>query len=88
VQPEQQASTEDTPIPVRLTTWPVDRGQFGLDALFQGCEGYRRARAHRARLEEEGVPQVLRRELDGAWTLRFGPLPATDVAPALAAFVY
>ncbi len=30
----------------------------------------------------------LRQELDGGWTLRFGPLTATDIDTALNAFVH
>jgi hypothetical protein len=29
-----------------------------------------------------------RQELDGGWTLRFGPLRAIEIAGALSAFVY
>jgi hypothetical protein len=36
----------------------------------------------------EHDPVSFRQELDGGWTLRFGPLPAVDVARALATFVY
>jgi hypothetical protein len=76
------------PVPDRLTIWPVDDGRYGLDATFQGGTGYERAQLHRGQLEREDVPHSFRQELDGAWTLRFGPLPARDVAAALAAFVY
>jgi hypothetical protein len=76
------------PVPDRLTIWPIDDGRYGLDATFQGETGYERALKHRALLEEERVSHAFRQELDGAWTLRFGPLPATDIATALGAFVY
>ena len=76
------------PVPDRLTIWPVDDGRYGLDATFHGSTGYERAQKHRAQLEHEGVPHTFRQELDGAWTLRFGPLPAADIAVALSAFVY
>jgi hypothetical protein len=39
-------------------------------------------------LDADQVPHTFRQELDGAWTLRFGPLPAADVGAALGAFVY
>jgi hypothetical protein len=32
--------------------------------------------------------RTFHQELDGSWTLRFGPLPAAQVAQALAAFGY
>jgi hypothetical protein len=76
------------PVPDRLTIWPVDDGRYGLDATFQGSTGFERARRHQEQLEEARVPHTFRQELDGAWTLRFGPLTASDVAAALAAFVY
>jgi hypothetical protein len=80
--------TRAGPVPDRLTIWPVDDGRYGLDATFQGATGFERAQAHRAQLEADGVPHSFRQELNGAWTLRFGPLPAADIAIALAAFVY
>jgi hypothetical protein len=80
--------TRAGPVPDRLTIWPVDDGRYGLDATFQGSSGYQRAQQHRDELERDGVPHTFRQELDGAWTLRFGPLPAADVAHALSAFVY
>lgn len=76
------------PVPDRLTIWPVDDGRYGLDATFQGGSGFERAQIHRSELEERGVAHTFRQELDGAWTLRFGPLRAADIAQALSAFVY
>jgi hypothetical protein len=76
------------PVPDRLTIWPVDDGRYGLDASFHGATGFKRARQHQVELERQGVPHTFKQELDGAWTLRFGPLPAADIAQALTAFVY
>jgi hypothetical protein len=83
---EELRTDEPAPIPDRLMTWPVEDGLYGLLAVFSGGAGHERACTHRIRLEREGVPQVLRRELDGAWTLRFGPLPVPQVVSALGAF--
>jgi hypothetical protein len=80
--------TKAGPVPDRLTIWPVDDGRYGLDATFQGASGYERAQRHRDELDGAGVPHSFRQELDGAWTLRFGPLTASDIARALSAFVY
>jgi hypothetical protein len=76
------------PVPDRLTIWPVDDGRYGLDATFEGATGYQRAQQHEAELEQDQVPHTFRQELNGSWTLRFGPLPAADIARALSAFVY
>jgi hypothetical protein len=76
------------PVADRLTIWPVDDGRYGLDATFHGASGHERFTQHEVQLRRLGVPHKPRQELDGAWTLRFGPLPASAVAQALAAFVY
>ncbi len=62
-------------------------GVYGLDATFQGASGYERAELHVRDLEERGVPHSFHQELGDAWTLRFGPLRATEVSAALSAFV-
>lgn len=85
---EDTLPTKAGPVPDRLTIWPVDDGRYGLDATFHGSSGFERARMHQALLEQDGVPHTFRQELDGAWTLRFGPLRASDIAKALGAFVY
>jgi hypothetical protein len=76
------------PVPDRLAIWPIDDGRYGLDATFQGASGYVRAEHHQLELTHLGVRHSLKQELDGGWTLRFGPLRAVDVAKALGAFVY
>jgi hypothetical protein len=88
VSSEDMLPTRAGPVPDRLTIWPVDDGRYGLDATFQGATGYKRAQQHQAELERDGVPHTFRQELDGSWTLRFGPLRAAEIARALAAFVY
>ncbi len=75
-------------MPDRLTIWPVDDGRYGLDATFQGASGDERAERHQADLARRDVPHSFRQELDGGWTLRFGPLRPIDVGSALSAFVY
>jgi hypothetical protein len=75
------------PVADRIAIWPVDDGRYGLDATFQGASGYDRAERHADGLRREGVRHSLRQELDGGWTLRFGPLRAAEVSVALGAFV-
>lgn len=86
--PDPALPTKAGPVPDRLTIWPVDDGRYGLDATFQGASGYERAQVHQAKYERDAVPHTFRQELDGAWSLRFGPLQAVDIAQALSAFVY
>jgi hypothetical protein len=65
----------------------MDDGSYGLDATFQGASGYERAERHTNGLDSTGVRYSLRQELDGGWTLRFGPLRAVEIGAALGAFV-
>lgn len=80
-------STHVGPVPDRLTIWPVDDGRYGVDATFQGASGFERAESHRGNLTDRGVKFTFQQELDGGWTLRFGPLAASEVGKALGAFV-
>ena len=75
------------PVPDRMTIWPVDDGRYGLDATFQGASGYQRADWHVRSLEHAGVRHSFQQELDGAWTVRLGPLRAVEIGAALTAFV-
>ena len=84
---ESELSTAG-PVADRLTIWPMDDGRYGLDATFQGASGHDRAELHIEKLKATGVRHSLRQELDGGWTLRFGPLTATDIDTALSAFVH
>jgi hypothetical protein len=79
--------TKAGPVPDRMTIWPMDDGSYGLDATFQGASGYDRAERHIEALQASGVRYSFRQELGGAWTLRFGPLTASEVSVALTAFV-
>jgi hypothetical protein len=86
--PSEALPVKAGPVPDKLTIWPVDDGRYGLDATFQGVSGYQRAEHHERELSQRGAPYSFIQELDGGWTLRFGPLKAVDVAAALGAFVY
>lgn len=74
-------------MPDRLSLWPLDGGRFGIDATFQGASGYTSAQAHEDALRVAGVPYAFRQELDGAWTLRLGPLPALPARQAIDSFL-
>lgn len=64
------------------------RADPGLDATFQGRTGFERMEQHEGALKASGVRFRLVQELGDAWTLRFGPLSATEVAVALRSFVH
>jgi hypothetical protein len=76
------------PVADKLSIWPLDSGQYGLDATFQGRTGFERMEMHEAGLKRSGVRFRLVQELGDAWTLRFGPLSAQEVTMALRSFVH
>jgi hypothetical protein len=76
------------PVADKLSIWPLDSGQYGLDASFQGRSGFERMEQHEAALESSGIKFTLVQELGGAWTLRFGPLSVAEISHALRAFVH
>ncbi len=75
------------PVADRLTLWPIDDGQYGLDAVFQGASGYERCEEHAHALKAIGVQCKLLQNMDNSWSLRFGPLPALEAGKAVSAFV-
>ena len=76
------------PVADKLSIWPLDSGQYGIDASFQGRSGYERMEMHETALRRAGIQFKLVQELGDAWTLRFGPLSAAEIAGALRAFVH
>jgi hypothetical protein len=76
------------PVADKLSIWPLDSGQYGLDASFQGRSGFERMERHEATPKAAGVKFSLVQELGDAWTLRFGPLSAAEVSVALRSFVH
>jgi hypothetical protein len=76
------------PVADKLSIWPLDSGQYGLDATFQGRSGFERMESHERALRASGVRFKVVQELGSAWTLRFGPLSAAEISSALRAFVH
>lgn len=73
--------------PDRVTLWPLDVGRYGLDLTFVGNWGCEDAEEQGARLDRCGLPNTIRPEPDGGWTVRVGPLHSLEVAQALSSFV-
>lgn len=74
-------------VPDKLCLWPVEGGRFGIDASFTGATGFQRVEAHEQALKAAGIKYQLRQEFQDAWTLRLGPVPASEVGTAVHAFV-
>ena len=74
--------------PDRLTIWPVEGDLFGIDVRWSGAAGNRRATVVGRLLTAAGVRGKLSQTVDGAWEVRIGPLPGSDVAQVIDHFVW
>jgi hypothetical protein len=74
--------------PNRVAIWPVEPGGFGIDFTYHGATGYTNAEAAEEILRFNGLKTTFRQELDGAWTVRFGPLPRDEMRAVLDRFAW
>jgi hypothetical protein len=68
--------------PNRVSIWPVERGGYGIDFTYHGATGYADAETAEQVLQAAGLTTSFRQELDGARTVRFGPLPRKQMRRA------
>jgi hypothetical protein len=82
--------TKGGPVPDRISIWPLDDGRYGSTPRYRVPQATSAPSTmdHVAERPRVGVRHSFRQELDGGWTLRFGPLRAVDVAAAMSALVY
>ncbi|WP_372792289.1 hypothetical protein [Paraconexibacter sp.] len=74
--------------PDRISIWPVEVDRYGIDVLFHGDAGRRRARTIRRQLDEAGVGATLRQEPVDAWVVRFGPVSREVMLDVLGGYVW
>jgi hypothetical protein len=74
--------------PNRVSIWPVERGQFGIDFTYHGATGDTDAETAEGVLARAGLQTTFRQELDSAWTVRFGPLPRDHMRAVLDRFAW
>jgi hypothetical protein len=74
--------------PSRVSIWPVETGGYGIDFTYHGATGYKDAEFAESVLQAGGLPTTFRQELDGAWTVRFGPLPREHMREVLDRFAW
>lgn len=88
---ELREAGRDLPGPTRpdkISIWPVEQDRFGIDVLYHGATGFRRADQVQRQLVDSGVPALLRQETDGGWIVRFGPVPRSQMLTVLNGFVW
>jgi hypothetical protein len=64
--PPSAATPDGRPTrPDRLSIWPMDDERFGIDVLYLGAQGYRRADVVKRQIEELGLVAAMRQDGDG-----------------------
>jgi hypothetical protein len=74
--------------PDRLSIWPTDDEHFGIDVLYVGVQGYRRAEIVFRQIEASGVKVKLLRQGATEWVVRFGPVDRDDMLTVLNGYVW
>lgn len=74
--------------PDRLSIWPIEDERFGIDVLYLGEQGHRRARVVTRQIESLGLAAQLIREPEGGWLVRFGPVSRAEMLAVLNGFVW
>ncbi|HEX4752100.1 MAG TPA: hypothetical protein VH268_04320 [Solirubrobacterales bacterium] len=74
------------PVADKLSIWPLDSGQYGLDASFQGRSGFERMERHEAALKAAGVNSYRSSATPGR--CGSGRWSAAEVSVALRSFVH
>jgi hypothetical protein len=74
--------------PDKLSIWPTEDETFGIDVLYLGPQGHRRAQVVHRQIEEAGLASALRREGENGWIVRFGPVSREDMLTVLNGYVW
>jgi hypothetical protein len=74
--------------PDKLTIWPVESDRYGVDVVYHGAQGWRRANVVHGQLGSAGVASRFLQEPDGAWKVRVGPVGRDAMLSVLGGFVW
>lgn len=74
--------------PDKLSIWPTDEETFGIDVLYLGPQGKRRAGVVHRQIREAGLPVSVRTEGESGWIVRFGPVSREDMLTVLNGYVW
>jgi hypothetical protein len=74
--------------PDKLSIWPTEQDTFGIDVLYLGPQGRRRAQVVHRQIHEAGLPVVVREEGESGWVVRFGPVSREDMLTVLNGYVW
>jgi hypothetical protein len=74
--------------PDRLAIWPTEEETFGIDVLYTGAQGWKRADVVKRQIEGLGLEVTMRQEGDRGWIVRFGPVSREDMLTVLNGYVW
>ena len=74
--------------PDKISIWPVENEQFGIDVLYHGATGFRRADTVHRQLLDANVGALLRQEGEKGWLVRFGPVRREEMLTVLNGFIW
>lgn len=74
--------------PDKLSIWPTDEEAFGIDVLYLGPQGSRRAQVVHRQIQAAGHQVILKREGEDGWIVRFGPVGREDMLTVLNGYVW
>jgi hypothetical protein len=87
--PPSEANPDGRPTrPDKLSIWPTEDERFGIDVLYVGAQGRRRAEVVQRQIEAAGVEVALREEGDNGWIVRFGPVGREEMIAVLNGYVW
>ena len=82
--PESSATPDGRPTrPDRLSIWPTEEETFGIDVLYTGAVGSKRAEVVRRQIEGLGLDVTVKQEGERGWIVRFGPVSREDMLTVL-----
>ena len=87
--PPSAATPTGTPTrPDRLSIWPTEEDTFGIDVLYTGAVGHKRAEIVKRQIEGLGLEATLKQEGEHGWIIRFGPVGREDMLTVLNGYVW
>jgi hypothetical protein len=87
--PPSSATPDGRPTrPDRLSIWPTEDETFGIDVLYIGSQGFKRADVVKRQIESIGLAATLRQDGERGWIVRFGPVSREDMLTVLNGYVW
>src|SRR4051812_32919944 len=74
--------------PDKLSIWPTDDERFGIDVLYVGAQGHRRAEIVARQISSAGGEVTMKQEDANAWIVRFGPVGREEMLAVLNGYVW